>query len=52
MQLAILATHLTPLASNGFKAGPWLIAPIIIVIAIIAIPIYYVRTKKKKDISS
>lgn len=49
MHFAILAQHITPLAagSQGFKAGPWLIVPILIVIAIIAVPIYYFRSKKR-----
>jgi hypothetical protein len=48
MRLAILATHLTPIAAgNSFKAGPWLAIPILIVLAIIAIPIYIIRTKKR-----
>jgi len=47
MHLAILATHLTPIAAgNSFKAGPWLAIPILVVLAIIAIPIYIIRTKK------
>jgi hypothetical protein len=49
VHLAILAQHAIPLASSGhsFKAGPWLIVPILIVAAIIALPIYYMRSKKR-----
>ena len=48
MHLATLATHLAPIAAgNSFKAGPWLAIPILIVLAIIAIPVYIRRTKKR-----
>jgi hypothetical protein len=47
MHVAVLAAHLAPVAAgNGFKAGPWLAIPILIVLAIIAIPIYIMRTRK------
>jgi hypothetical protein len=49
MHLAILPQHIIPLAagSQGFKVGPWLILPILVVAAIIAIPFYYIRSKKR-----
>lgn len=51
MHLATLAQQtIVPLASGGrsFKAGPWLIVPILIVAAIVALPVYYMRSKKRR----
>jgi hypothetical protein len=47
----LLAANLLPtLASDAknFSIGPWIIVPILIVAAIIAVPIYIVRDRRKR----
>jgi Flp pilus assembly protein TadB len=49
-QLFIAATVLAATASGGqtFHIGPWIIVPILILIAIIGTPIYIVRDRRKR----
>lgn len=49
-QLLLAATLLATTAKNGhhLSVGPWIIAPILIVAAITAIPIYIVRNHRKR----
>lgn len=47
----IIATSLlatTANNSNSFHVGPWIIVPILILIAIIGTPIYIVRDRRKR----
>lgn len=47
----IIATSLlatTAKNSNSFHIGPWIIVPILILIAIIGTPIYIVRDRRKR----
>lgn len=49
-QILIAAILLTATSSNGhhFHIGPWIIVPILILIAIIAAPIYVIRDRRKR----
>jgi len=49
-QILLAATLLATTASNTrhFHIGPWIIVPILILAAIIAIPIYIVRDRRKR----
>jgi 4-hydroxybenzoate polyprenyltransferase len=49
-QLLFAATLLATTANKGhhLSVGPWIIVPILIVAAIIAIPIYIVRDRRKR----
>ena len=49
-QLLTAATLLTAAANNSktFHIGPWIIVPILILIAIIGTPIYIVRDRRKR----
>ena len=38
----------TLLATNNFHIGPWIIVPIIFLIAIIGTPIYVIRDRRKR----
>jgi Flp pilus assembly protein TadB len=49
-QIVIAATLLAATANTGkhFHIGPWIIAPILILIAIIGTPIYVIRDRRKR----
>lgn len=49
-QLATAATLIAATASNTktFHLGPWIIVPILILIAIIGTPIYIARDRRKR----
>ncbi|MHB1596160.1 MAG: hypothetical protein ACYCO9_18190 [Streptosporangiaceae bacterium] len=49
-QILMAATLLAATSGNGnhFHIGPWVIVPILIVIAIIATPIYVIRDRRKR----
>jgi Flp pilus assembly protein TadB len=49
-QLLVAATLLavTTNSSKAFHIGPWIIVPILILIAIIGTPIYIVRDRRKR----
>lgn len=49
-QLVIAATLFAATASTGkhFHIGPWIIVPILILIAIIGTPIYVIRDRRKR----
>jgi Flp pilus assembly protein TadB len=49
-QLLIAATLLSASAAStkAFHIGPWIIVPILILIAIIGTPIYIVRDRRKR----
>ena len=48
--LLLAATLLATTANNTkhFHIGPWIIVPILIVAAIIAVPVYIVRDQRKR----
>ena len=43
-----LLVSATLLAANNFHVGPWIIVPIIFLIAIIGTPIYVIRDRRKR----
>jgi Flp pilus assembly protein TadB len=49
-QMLIAATQLAATANNSqhFHVGPWIIVPILILIAIIGTPIYVIRDRRKR----
>jgi Flp pilus assembly protein TadB len=49
-QLLTAASRLAATASSGnyFHIGPWIIVPIIIVLAIIGTPIFVIRDRRKR----
>ncbi len=47
-QILITATLLAANSSKHFYIGPWIIVPILILIAIIATPIYVIRDRRKR----
>jgi len=49
-QTLLAATLLATTASTGkhFHIGPWIIVPILILAAIIAIPVYIARDRRKR----
>jgi hypothetical protein len=49
-QLLIAPTMLAATANTTktFHLGPWIIVPILILIAIIAIPVYIIRDRRKR----
>jgi hypothetical protein len=49
-QLLLAANLLATTANNTkhFSIGPWIIVPILIVAAIIAVPVYIVRDRRKR----
>jgi Flp pilus assembly protein TadB len=49
-QMLIAATLLAATAKNSkhFHIGPWIIVPILILIAIIGTPIYVIRDRRKR----
>jgi len=49
-QMLIAATLAASVANNGkpFHLGPWIIVPILILIAIIGAPIYVIRDRRKR----
>lgn len=49
-QFLLAATSLVTAAGNGkhFSIGPWIIVPILIVAAIIAIPVYVMKDRRKR----
>jgi Flp pilus assembly protein TadB len=53
-QLVLTATLLATTASNGshLSVGPWIIVPIFIVAAIVAVPVYIVRDRRKRSRTS
>jgi 4-hydroxybenzoate polyprenyltransferase len=44
----LLATTTANSARNFFHLGPWIIVPFLIVAAIIAVPVYIVRDRRKR----
>ena len=46
MAVALLAT--TANSGKSFHIGPWIIVPILILVAIIGTPIYVVRDRRKR----
>jgi hypothetical protein len=50
-ELLIAATVLASTASSGrtFHIGPWIIVPIIILIAVVGTPIYIVRDRRRRQ---
>lgn len=53
-ELLLAATLLASTAHTGnhFSIGPWVIVPILILAAIIAIPIYVMRDRRKRQAMS
>jgi hypothetical protein len=49
-QMVIAATLLAATTNNGkhFHIGPWIIVPILILLAIIGTPIYVIRDRRKR----
>jgi len=49
-QTLIAATLLASTVNNGksFHIGPWIIVPILILIAVIGTPIYVIRDRRKR----
>ena len=47
-RLLTAATLLAASSNKTFHIGPWIIVPILILIAIIATPIYIVRDRRKR----
>jgi Flp pilus assembly protein TadB len=49
-QMLIAATLLAATANNGkhFHIGPWIIVPILILVAVIGTPIYVIRDRRKR----
>ena len=49
-QMLIAAALLAAIAKNSkhFHIGPWIIVPILAIIAIIATPIYVIRDRRKR----
>ena len=49
-QIFVAATLLAATANNSkhFHIGPWIIVPILILIAIIGTPIYVIRDRRKR----
>lgn len=49
-QIAVAATLLAATSNNGkhFHIGPWIIVPILILVTIIAIPIYVLRDRRNR----
>jgi hypothetical protein len=49
-QIVTAATLLAAAANTGkhFQIGPWIIVPILILIAIIGTPIYVIRDRRKR----
>jgi hypothetical protein len=49
-QMLVAAALLASTANNGkhFHIGPWVIVPILILIAIIGTPIYVIRDRRKR----
>jgi hypothetical protein len=50
-QILLTASLLTTTVSNSkhFSFGPWIIVPILVLAAVIAIPIYIVRDRRKRQ---
>lgn len=50
MQHKLIIANVLAAASNGhhLSVGPWIIVPILIVVAIIATPIYIARDRRKR----
>jgi 4-hydroxybenzoate polyprenyltransferase len=50
-QMLLAATVLATTAGNSkhFRIGPWIIVPILILAAIIAIPIYLVKDRRRRQ---
>ena len=50
-QIVLTVTLLAATAGNShhFHIGPWIIVPILILAAIIAIPVYIVRDRRKRQ---
>ena len=48
-QILFAATLLATTAGNSKHIGPWIIVPILIIAAIIAVPVYIVRDRRKRQ---
>lgn len=49
-QILLTVVQLATAASSGkhFSIGPWIIVPIVILAAIVAVPVYVVRDRRKR----
>lgn len=49
-QILLTVVQLATAASSGkhFSIGPWIIVPIVILAAIVAVPVYIVRDRRKR----
>jgi hypothetical protein len=49
-EILVAATLLASTANNGkhFHIGPWIIVPILVLVAIVGTPIYVIRDRRKR----
>jgi hypothetical protein len=54
MHLAVAAINAMPLAASGhtLRFGPWVIVPIVILIVIIGVPVYFTQRAKRRSQSN
>lgn len=47
-QLIFAAALLAAASGKGFRLGPWIIVPILILAALIATPVYVIRDRRRR----